>query len=134
MPCVIGGDFSIIMSNSEKNKPNENNHWSFVFNVIIEHAGLRELPLNGRKYTWANNLDDPTYEKLDTILIRPDWEEHYPLSVVQTLEREIFDHTPLLLDTGDIRKKSPIFRFEMCGCLKRVSGNMSLRSGWSLPW
>ena len=71
-PCVIGGDFNLIKNSSEKNKPGGLDHFSFVFNAIIEHAGLRDLPLNGRKYTWANNLPEPTYEKLDRILIYPD--------------------------------------------------------------
>lgn len=44
LPCVIGGDFSIIRKSSEKNKPDTPGHWSFVFNAIIKHARLRELP------------------------------------------------------------------------------------------
>lgn len=72
LPCVVGGDFNILRSSDDKNKLSDTEHWSFVFNAIIEHAGLRELPLNGRKFTWANNLHDPTYEKLDRILVYPD--------------------------------------------------------------
>lgn len=111
-PCLVGGDFNLIRNSSEKNKPNETDHWSFVFNVIIEHAGLRELPLNGRNFTWANNLVDPTIEKLDRVLICPDWEEHYPLSFRQALKREVSDHTPLLLDTGSHNISQPIFKFQ----------------------
>lgn len=51
LPCVIGGDFNIIRNSSEKNKPGTTDHWTFVFNAIIEHAGLRELPLNGWNLT-----------------------------------------------------------------------------------
>ena len=40
-----------------------------------------------------NNLDDPTYDKLDIILICPNWEDYYPMCLVQALEREIYDHT-----------------------------------------
>lgn len=40
------------------------------------------------------------------------WEEYYPLAVVQALERELSDHTPLILDTGKKENHSPIFRFE----------------------
>ena len=101
MPMMIGGDFKVMRNNTEKNKPTGNDHWSFVFNAIIEQAGLRELPLGGRKYTWANNQSDPTYEKLDRVLICPDWEEHYPLTTVQALERELSDHTPLIVDSRE---------------------------------
>ena len=58
IPCLFMGDFNIIRSAMDKNKPVITNHWSFVFNVIIENTGLRELPINGRKFTWANNLEN----------------------------------------------------------------------------
>jgi hypothetical protein len=54
-PCLIRGDLNIIRKSSEKSKPNNTNPWSFVFNAIIDMLVLRELPLNGRKFTWANN-------------------------------------------------------------------------------
>ena len=55
----------------------------------------------GRKYTWANSLQTPTYEKLDRILMATEWEEKFPLSNVIALNRDISDHTPLLLNTRD---------------------------------
>lgn len=95
-----------------------NDHWSFMFNAIIEQAGLRELPLNGRKYTWANNQPDPTYEKLDRVLFCPAWEEKYPLTILQAFAREVSDHTPLFLDTGEKSNNEPIFRYENCWALR----------------
>lgn len=100
-PCG-GGDFNIIRNNSQKNKPVNTDHLTFLFNAIIEHVGLNELPLNGRQFTWANNTADPTYEKLDRILICP-WEDKFPLVWVQALEREISDHTPLIMVSRDYR-------------------------------
>ena len=113
-PCVIGGDFNLIRNNSEKNKPGGVDHFSFVFNAIIEHAGLRDLPLNGRKYTWDNNSPEPTFEKLDRVLICPDWEDTYPLAIVNALEREISDH--ILLDTGDHNLQRLFLDLRMSGC------------------
>lgn len=57
---LIGGDFNIIRKTLDKNRPKTTGHWSFILNVIIEQAGLRELDLHGRKYTWGNNLPNPT--------------------------------------------------------------------------
>jgi endonuclease/exonuclease/phosphatase family metal-dependent hydrolase len=57
--------------------------------------------MSGRKYTWANNLATPTFEKLDRILVTTEWEEKFPLSTVQALTREVSDHTPLLLNSGE---------------------------------
>jgi hypothetical protein len=41
---------------------------------------LKEIELTGWKYTWANNLDNPTFEKLDRVLVTMEWEENirYP--------------------------------------------------------
>jgi hypothetical protein len=34
--------------------------------------------MTGRQFTWANNLPDPTYEKLDRVLMDTDWEDKFP--------------------------------------------------------
>jgi hypothetical protein len=47
-------------------------------------------------------------------------EEKYPLTTVQTLSREVSDHTTLLLNSGEasFRATQPLFEFEL-GCLLR---------------
>jgi hypothetical protein len=35
------------------------------------------------------------------ILMTTEWEEKFPLSTVQALTREVSDHTPLLLNSGE---------------------------------
>lgn len=56
----------------EKNKKGGYNRWSFLFNAVIEQVGFRELALNGRQYTWSNDHEDHTFEKLDRILMSTD--------------------------------------------------------------
>jgi hypothetical protein len=36
---------------------------------VIDGLNLRELEMSGRKFTWANSLPNPTFEKLDRILM-----------------------------------------------------------------
>ena len=72
-----------------------------MFNTIIESLDLREIELSGRKFTCANALPNPTYEKLDRVLASVDWEQKFPLVAVQALSRGISDHTPLFVDTGE---------------------------------
>ena len=57
--------------------------------------------MSGRKFTWANSKKVPTYEKLDRVLASTEWEQRFPLVTVDALNREISDHTPLLLSTSD---------------------------------
>jgi hypothetical protein len=115
LPILVGGDFNIIRRRDEKNNDNFNGRWSFMFNTIIESLDLREIELSGRKFTWANTLPNPTYEKLDRVLTSVDWEQKFPLVMVQALSRAISDHTPLLVDSGEaihVGNKN-IFSFEL---------------------
>ena len=100
LPVIIGGDFNIIRRPDEKNNDNYNDRWPFLFNAVIDTLNLRELEMAGRKFTWANHLQNQTFEKLDRILVCTDFESKYPVTSVQALSREISDHTPLLCSTN----------------------------------
>lgn len=86
----------------------------------------------GRKYTWANSLPNPTYEKLDRILMATEWEQKFPLSTVIALSRDISYHTPLLLNTGEASPGSsqPTFKFEL-GWLLRDGFIDMVQKVWS---
>jgi hypothetical protein len=51
---LLVGDFNFIRSQENRNKPGGDIHEMLLFNEIIGHLGLLELPLKGRKYTWSN--------------------------------------------------------------------------------
>ena len=97
----MGGDFNIIRNPSEKNNDRYDDRWLFLFNAIIDGLNLREIEMLGRKFTWANSKNVPTYEKLDRVLASTEWEQKFPLVTVDAPSREIYDHTPLLLSTGE---------------------------------
>lgn len=88
------------------------NKWSLMFNSIIENANLREMALEGKKFTWANNKQSVTLEKLDRILFNDKWEIKFPLACGRVLERIYFDHTPLLINVEGEKWQSPLFKFE----------------------
>lgn len=74
----------------------------------------KDAKQRGAPVDWANSLPNPTYEKLNRILVRTEWEQKYRLATVVALTREISDHIPLLLDSGDKEpdKKQSLFKFE----------------------
>jgi hypothetical protein len=74
LPILIGGDFNILRSPCEKNNDRFDHRWPFLFNAVIDGLDMRELHMSGRRYTWANTRDNPTYEKLDWILVATEWE------------------------------------------------------------
>ncbi|WVZ90647.1 hypothetical protein U9M48_036931 [Paspalum notatum var. saurae] len=102
LPMLIGDDFNIMRGPQEKSK-------------VIDAYNLRELDLSGRQFTWANNLAHQTFEKLDRVLVTTEWETKYPKATVQAVTREISDHTPLFLNSGDGDSISPHsdFKFEL---------------------
>jgi endonuclease/exonuclease/phosphatase family metal-dependent hydrolase len=120
LPLLVGGDFNIIRNPSEKSNDRYDDRWPFLFNAIIDGLNLREIEMSGRKFTWANSNKVPTYEKLDRVLASTEWEQEFPRVTVDALNREISDHTPLLLNTGDkvnVGNKSE-FKFELSWLLK----------------
>jgi hypothetical protein len=48
-----------------RNKPGGNFNDCLIFNNIISHLGLIELPIKGRSYTWSNMQDSPLLEQID---------------------------------------------------------------------
>jgi endonuclease/exonuclease/phosphatase family metal-dependent hydrolase len=70
-----------------------------LFNVVIESLDLREIVMTDHQYTWAGPGDNPTFEKLDRVLVSTDWEIQCPLTSVEPGDRNISDHTPLVINT-----------------------------------
>jgi exonuclease III len=59
---LILGDFNFIRSHENRNRPGGNVNDMFLFNAIICHLELLELPLKGRTYTWSNMQAEPLLE------------------------------------------------------------------------
>jgi hypothetical protein len=62
---LLVGDFNFMRSIDNHNKPSVDMHDIFIFNEIISHLGLIELPLKGRSYTWSNMQDSPLLQKIN---------------------------------------------------------------------
>lgn len=73
--------------------------------------------MTGGLFTWTNNQEPPTLEKLDRILVSKEWEDMFPQAMVYKLPREISDHNPLILTSGIQEKLPPIqFKFDLSWC------------------
>jgi endonuclease/exonuclease/phosphatase family metal-dependent hydrolase len=96
-PYIVGGDFNILRHSGEKNTTFTPSHYFDLFNTIIHSLGPREIFMHGGKYTWSNKQAIPTMEKLDRVLMSPNWEDLFPLVHVRKQVRDISDHNALLL-------------------------------------
>ena len=82
-----------------------------IFNEIIGHLGLLELPIKGRSYTWSNMQDNPLLEQLDWFFTSSNWISCYPVSQVLPLAKTASDHTPCVVSIATSIPKVKIFRF-----------------------
>ena len=113
-PYLVGGDFNIIRFASDKNKPSGVHKHTDLFNNIISTYDLIDIHLVGGRYTWSNNHENPTLERLDRILISKQWEDLFPSAFIYKLPREVSDHNPLILATQTSKPVSKLsFRFEL---------------------
>ena len=62
---MLMGDLNFIRSLDNRNVPGGDVNAIFIFNEIIGHLGLLEIPLKGRRFTWSNMQDFPLMEQLD---------------------------------------------------------------------
>jgi hypothetical protein len=113
IPTLIGGDFNILRFSGEKNRNFSRNRFTDMFNWIINTFELRDLNLNGGMYTWSNNQANPTLERLDRVLISPEWEALFPLTNLRKTPRFLSDHNPLILCSDQEKnRKTKKFCFE----------------------
>jgi hypothetical protein len=101
----------------------------------IDSLDLREVLMVGRQFTWANNLPEPTYEKLDRVLMDSDWEDKFPTVSVRALERieALSDHAPILMTTGSVGPPCiRWFKFEL-RWLHRDGFYDMVKSVWERP-
>ena len=109
---MILGDFNFYRSLEDRNRPGGNVQDIFIFNDVIGHLGLVELPIKGRSYTWSNMQKNPLLEQLDWFFTSINWTTHYPNTMVQPLARITSDHIPCKISIGTSIPRSNIFRFE----------------------
>ena len=67
------------------------------FRSKLNTLELKEMHLNGRRFTWSNERDKPTVEKIDHVFCTNSWEEAHPSSFLTALGMAISDHCPILV-------------------------------------
>jgi endonuclease/exonuclease/phosphatase family metal-dependent hydrolase len=105
------GDFNFIRSEENRNKPGGDVNDMFLFNEIIGHLGLLELPLKGRRFTWSNMQAQPLLEQLDWFFTSAEWISSFPNTTVMPLANTASDHVPCVINIDTVISKASIFRF-----------------------
>ena len=109
---LVLGDFNLIYQAADKNNTNLNRRLMGSFRATIDDLHLKEIRLNGRRYTWSNSQDNPTLTRIDRIFCTADWELLFPTCDVHSLPSLMSDHSPLLLQGELDHTPKNYFRFE----------------------
>ncbi|XP_072150422.1 uncharacterized protein [Setaria viridis] len=111
-PWIVVGDFNLLLHASDKNNVNINRRNLGRFRRFVDDLQLKDIFLHGRRYTWSNERNTPTMERLDRVLVTVDWELNYPFFYLQALSSDFSDHCPLLLSTNASFHTKRRFHFE----------------------
>ena len=105
------------------------------FRQFIVDVEVQELHLKGCSYTWSNERDIPTLERLDRVFATDDWVDAFPNHDLSALASQCSDHAPLLLKTGCSLPHFCRFRFE--NFWPKCEGYLQVvQEAWNtpLPW
>jgi hypothetical protein len=111
-PWLAVGDFNIILQAIDKNNSNLNRPMMHRFKRLIEDVAIKEIPLNGRRFTWSNQREAPVLVKLDRVFCSVDWEMIFPNVLLQSSASIDSDHCPLILGLHDNISGKRRFHFE----------------------
>jgi len=75
---LILGDFNLIYQAIDKNIGRLNRRMMNAFRHLISETELQELHLKGRRFTWSNERDTSTLERLDRVLVSEGWMLDHP--------------------------------------------------------
>ena len=109
---LLLGDFNFMRSLENRNLPGGNVNDIFLFNEIIGHLGLIELPIKGRQFTWSNMQSQPLLEQIDWFFTLVAWTSDHPNTLVLPLARSTSDHVPCVVTIATAIPKARVFRFE----------------------
>jgi exonuclease III len=104
----------------DKNNMNLNRHMMGKFRRLLNNLELKELYLNGRRYTWSNEREQATLERLDRVFSTVDWEMIFPALLLSALSSSTSDHCPLLLNLESPFQRGGGFTSRPSGPKRRV--------------
>jgi hypothetical protein len=102
------------------------------FRGLICSLDLKEIPLNGRRFTRSNQRAVPTLVKLDHVSCTTCWEEAFPDCFLYSSASEVSDHCPLILKlNADLRGRR---RFHFENFWPKLPGFMEeVAASWDQP-
>lgn len=109
---LVAGDFNLLARQEDKSNALINRRMLGRFRAKLNLLELKELYLNGRLYTWSNERQNATLEKIDHVFVSNEWDEAFPACFLSALGTAVSDHCPLVLDMNVEISTRKRFKFE----------------------
>ncbi|PWA79807.1 RNA-directed DNA polymerase, eukaryota [Artemisia annua] len=127
---ILFGDLNEVRNELERFGSSFSTIDASIFNTFIHDAGLIDLPMGGRQFTWMNKAGSKL-SKIDRFLISDGVSQTHPDVQVTILDRLWSDHNPILLhckksDFGSIPFK--VSKFLIPGSIE-----MTLKMSLKMP-
>lgn len=94
-PWLLLSDFNLIYKARDKNNDRLDRRMMRKFKQALDQLELKELSLNGRKFTWSNGQEQPPMTRIDRMFCSVQWEEKFPTAKLNALASTLSDHCPL---------------------------------------
>ncbi|KAL0302151.1 UNVERIFIED_CONTAM: hypothetical protein Scaly_3040800 [Sesamum calycinum] len=107
-PWMVMGDFNAVLDDSEVSGNAADTSASMAeFSECITDSELHHLPFTGANFTWHNCSDGERslWKRLDRMLVNEAWLAKWPQSKYISTNPRTSDHSPLILQSQDSRKK-----------------------------
>jgi exonuclease III len=112
IPWMVAGDMNVTLQLRDKSNTQHTSLDMRSFQHIVNSLELLDLQLQGRKYTWCNEREVPSYVRLDRFLISVEWTRMFPNTIQKTLPNTSSDHYPLMCTSATKFPCANIFRIE----------------------
>ncbi|KAJ0094336.1 hypothetical protein Patl1_15029 [Pistacia atlantica] len=99
-PWLVVGDFNVIREDSERVGGHPRPIRAMEeFNNCIDHCGLLDMQVTGRRLSWCNGHEGHTrsWARLDRALINIHYANRFPSACFEYLNRKTSDHCPMLI-------------------------------------
>ncbi|WVZ79919.1 LOW QUALITY PROTEIN: hypothetical protein U9M48_027442 [Paspalum notatum var. saurae] len=97
---------------ADKSNSRVNRRVMLRFRQFLDGLCLSELHLNGRLFTWSNERDHSTLERIDRAFVSTNWLDMFPDHWLRALSSDSSDHSPVLLQLCVVPGSRRQFRFE----------------------
>lgn len=130
-PWTMVGDYNPLVNSENKSNDAINRRMISRFRMKLNYLELKEVYLNGRRYTWSNEREQATLEKIDHVFTTTSWEDLYPVCFLSVLGIAVLDHCPLLFGLHADFTVGRRFRFESF-CTKAYGFLDMVVAAWAL--